>query len=49
MNSVQKFCKTRLDSVLWVFWLHWAFVVALGLSPVVARGGYSLLWCTGFS
>ena len=31
------------------FWLHWVFIAVCGLSPVVARGGYSLLWCTGFS
>ena len=24
-------------------WLCWVFVAALGLSPVVARGGYSLV------
>ena len=31
------------------FWLHWGFVAVHGLSLVVASGGYSLLWCTGFS
>ena len=30
-------------------WLYWVFVVACGLSLVVASGGYSSLWCTGFS
>ena len=25
------------------FWLRWVFVAALGLSPVVASGGYSLV------
>ena len=30
-------------------WLHWVFVAACGLSLVVASGGYSSLWCTGFS
>ena len=30
-------------------WLHWVFVVACGLSLVVASGGYSSLWCKGFS
>ena len=29
-------------------WLHWVFVAACGLSLVVS-GGYSSLWCTGFS
>ena len=31
------------------FWLCWVFVVAHGLSLVVASGGYSSLWCVGFS
>ena len=31
------------------FWLHWVFVAAHGLSLVVLSGGYSLLWCVGFS
>ena len=31
------------------FWLHWVFVAAHGLSLVVVSGGYSLLWCAGFS
>ena len=31
------------------FWLRWAFVVARGLSVVAENGGYSSLWCTGFS
>ena len=31
------------------FWLHWVFVAAHSLSLVVASGGYSSLWCTGFS
>ena len=30
-------------------WLHWVFIAARGLSLVVASGGYSSLWCTGFS
>ena len=30
-------------------WLCWVFVVARGLSLVVASGGYSSLWCAGFS
>ena len=29
------------------FWLCWVFVVAHGLSLVVASGGYSSLWSTG--
>ena len=31
------------------FCLHWVFVATLGLSLVVASGGYSLLRCVGFS
>ena len=31
------------------FWLHWVFVAARGLSLVAASGGYSSLWCAGFS
>ena len=31
------------------FWLCWVFVAACGLSLVVASGGYSSLWCAGFS
>ena len=31
------------------FWLRWVFVAACGLSLVAVSGGYSLLWCTGFS
>ena len=31
------------------FWLHWVFVAAHGLSLVAASGGYSSLWCAGFS
>ena len=31
------------------FWLCWVFVAAHRLSLVVASGGYSLLWCMGFS
>ena len=31
------------------FWLHWVFVTASGLSPVVATRTYSWLWCVVFS
>ena len=31
------------------FWLRWVFVAAHGLSLVAASGGYSSLWCAGFS
>ena len=31
------------------FWLRWVFVAARGLSLVGVSGGYSSLWCVGFS
>ena len=31
------------------FWLCWVFVAAHGLSLVAVSGGYSSLWCAGFS
>ena len=31
------------------FWLCWVFLAGCGLSLVVVGGGYSLLWCAGFS
>ena len=31
------------------YWLRWVFVAARRLSLVAASGGYSSLWCTGFS
>ena len=36
-------------SFIYVFWLHWVFVAAHGLSLVEASGGYSSLRCVGFS
>ena len=32
-----------------LFWLHWVFVAARGLSLVAVSGGHSSLWCGGFS
>ena len=32
-----------------MYWLHRVFLAACGLSLVVGSGGYSSLWCTGFS
>ena len=32
-----------------IFWLHWVCVAVCRLSLVAARGGYSWLWCMGFS
>ena len=34
--------------LIYMFWLCWVFVAACRLSLVVARGGYSSLWCSGF-
>ena len=31
------------------FWLCWVFVAVRGLSLAVVSGGYSSLWCEGFS
>ena len=30
-------------------WLRWVFVTVRGLSLVAVSGGYSSLWCAGFS
>ena len=35
--------------VIYYFRLRWVFVAARGLSPAAASGGYSSLWCAGFS
>ena len=42
------FFKINLFIYLY-FWLRWVFGAAHGLSLVAASGGYSLLWCAGFS
>ena len=36
-------------NLFFYFWLCWVFVAAHGLSLVAASGGYSSLWCMGFS
>ena len=39
-----------MENVLFIYlWLRWVFVAARGLSLFTASGGYSSLWCTGFS
>ena len=43
------FFKINLFILFIYFWLHWVFIAARGLSRVAASGGYSLLWCAGFS
>ena len=35
--------------IYFYFRLPWVFVAACGLSLVAASGGYSSLWCAGFS
>ena len=34
---------------LFIYWLHWVFVAACGLSLVAMSRSYSLLWFAGFS
>ena len=43
------FFLTNLFIYLFLFWLCWVFVAVRGLSLVAASGGYSMLWCAGFS
>ena len=41
-----------LKEILFIYlfiWLRWVFVAARGLSLIAASGGYSSLWCAGFS
>ena len=43
-------CSLYLFVCLFVyFWLHWVFFAVCQLSLVAAGGGYSPLWCVGFS
>ena len=48
-NSPAFFFKINLFYLFIYFCLCWVFVAARGLSPVAARGSYSLLPCAGFS
>ena len=43
------FCFCFLINLFIYFWLRGVFVAANGLSLVAASGGYSSLWCVGFS
>ena len=43
------FFYSLLFLFIYVFWLQWVFVAALGLSLVAASRGYSLLWRMDFS
>ena len=47
-NIIQLF-KKKLFILFIYFWLCCIFVAAHRLSLVAASGGYSLLWCMGFS
>ena len=42
-------CLINLFILFIYFWLSQVFVAARGLSLVAVSGGYSLLWCAGFS
>ena len=35
--------------IYFYFWLRWVFIAMCRLSLVAASGGYSSLWCAGFS
>ena len=43
------FLKNKFIYSFIYLWLHWVFVAAHRLSPVVASRGHSLLRCAGFS
>ena len=43
------FLNVYIFLILFYFWLCCVFVAALGLSLVAGSGGYSSLWCAGFS
>ena len=43
------FFKNIIFILFIYFWLHWISVAARGLPLVAASGGYSSLWCLGFS
>ena len=41
-------CKSFFKKFIY-FWLRWVFVAARSVFLVAASGGYSSLWCAGFS
>ena len=50
LKRQQMFLFIYLFTNLFIYFcLHWVFVAARGLSLVAVRGGYSSLWCAGFS
>ena len=47
---IKKFLTHRRCMYVFIYlWLHWVFVAVRRLSLVAASGGYSSLWCAGFS
>ena len=50
LSSVVLFIYLFLKFILFIyFWLRWVFAAERGLSLVAVSGGYSSLWCVGFS
>ena len=49
LSKVPVLTTDDLSLQIFFFWLCWVFIAAHGLSLVAASGGYSLLWCAGFS
>ena len=43
------FFKFKFIYLFILFWLHWVFIAARRLSLAAVSGGYSSLWCAGFS
>ena len=49
IEDIRVFIYLFIINLFIYFWLHWVFVAVRGLSLVAAGGGYSSLWCAGFS
>ena len=49
VGTLNFFLKINLCILFIYFWLRWVFVAVCRLSLVAASGGYSSLWCAGFS
>ena len=49
MGKTSFLCTYSILEFLFIyfFWLRWIFVAVSGLSPVVVRGGYSLISVNG--
>ena len=48
-KDLKKFFYTNYYFIFFYFWLHWVFIAACRLYPVVASRGCSSLRCAGFS